>query len=207
MTCTHETDLGAYVLDALEPDQHESVQRHVAGCPACQEELRSLSATVAWLGRLTAGSLAALEREDGAAGPPRRRRRVVTALAAGALAASVALGTGLALDRPGTPPVAAVVRGVDPATHVSASVAVTPGDSGTRLRLALTGAYPSGWCSLVARSRDGRSQAAATWVADPHGAAVVEGTTTIPADQLSELDVVTDTGEVLVSLPVPSHTT
>lgn len=201
-----ETDLGAYVLDALEPDESDLLERHLDGCPVCQAELSSLAATVSWLALLDPTEVAELTQEDTA--PPRRRRRLVTAVASVGLAASVALGAGVALDRSPAPPAgAAVVRAVDPATHVTAAVAMSTHRSGTELRLTLTGAYPNGWCSLVARSRDGQREVAATWVADPDGTAVVSGQTAIPRDQLSELEVVTDRGQVLVHLPVPAHNT
>jgi len=202
-----ETELGAYVLDALEPDESDAVQRHLDGCRTCQAELDSLVATVSWLTLLTADDLTHLEQEDAASSRPRRRRRVALAVVSGALAASFAVGAAVVLAGHPTSPGPAVVRAVDPATHVTAAVSMSPRDSGTQLRLTLTGAYPGGWCSLVAHSRDGRSETTATWVADADGTAVVSAATAIPADQLSELDVVTDQGRVLVNLPVPPHDT
>ena len=76
-------------------------------------------------------------------------------------------------------------------------------DGGTGLHLTLSGAPKHGWCSLVARAADGRSEIAATWPADGFGRVDVSGSTAIPAAQLSELSVVTDTGRRLVSIPVP----
>jgi hypothetical protein len=96
-----------------------------------------------------------------------------------------------------------VVQVVDPATHVRAALAMTDRSWGTQLHLTLAGAYPTGRCSLVAHSRDGQSDTAASWVADTDGAANIVGATAIPANQLSELDVVTDTGELLVRITLP----
>jgi hypothetical protein len=76
---------------------------------------------------------------------------------------------------------------------------------GTQLHLALDGVYPSGWCSLVAHSRDGQSDTAATWVADRQGAASVYGVTAIPVSQLTELDVLTASGALLVRISLPHH--
>jgi hypothetical protein len=97
---------------------------------------------------------------------------------------------------------ASVVSAVDPTTHVHATVAVAPAPDGTRLHLTLAGAYPKGWCSLVAHSRDGHADTAATWRADAQGGADVAGTTAIPVDRLDQLDVVSDTGAVLVAIPM-----
>jgi len=68
--------------------------------------------------------------------------------------------------------------------------------------ITLAGVYPGGRCSLVAHSRDGQSDTAASW-ADTHGTAAIDGATAIPASQLSELDVVTDRGELLVRITLP----
>lgn len=209
MTCSTETELGAYVLHALEQDETDSVQQHVSGCRTCQRELSSLAATASWLALLTPGDLEQLEetQPEGDQRPHGRRRGVLLTVVAGVLAASVVVGVVRASEDQPQPPAAAVVRAVDPATQVEAVVSMSEQDSGTRLRLSLTGAYPRGWCSLVARSHDGRTETAATWVADADGTAVVAGTTAIGTDQLSELDVVTDTGRLLVRVPVPHHDT
>jgi hypothetical protein len=202
-----ETELGAYVLDALEPEETDDVQRHLSGCQTCQAELSSLTATVSWLALLNPDDVVQLEQEIADPTPPRRRRRLATFVLAGALTASVAVGAVVALDRDPVTSSTAVVRAVDPQTHVSAAVSMSPHDSGTKLKLTLTGAYPGGWCSLVARSRDGHRQTTATWVADADGEAVVTAATAIPADQLSEFEVVTDQGRVLVRVPVSPQDT
>jgi hypothetical protein len=209
MTCDTEIELGAYVLHALERAEADAVEQHVSGCPTCQRELGSLASTVSWLSLLTAREVEQLEDSpaEPVARPHRRRRRVLLTVVAGVLTASAAVGAVRASGGDPEPPVPAVVRAVDPATQVRAVVSMSEQDSGTRLHLALTGAYPRGWCSLVARARDGRTETAATWVADADGTAAVAGTTAIATDQLKELDVVTDTGRLLVRVPLPHHDT
>jgi len=69
----------------------------------------------------------------------------------------------------------------------------------------VNGATPGEHCSLVARARDGRSDTAATWVATYQGSADVPGTTAIPIDQLSEVDIVTSDGQRLARLVVPNQ--
>jgi anti-sigma factor RsiW len=224
MTCIMDRELGAYVLHALEPQEADAVSRHLTGCPACRDEVRSLSSTASLLALVTLQDVEGLSDlqdvdDEGAAlrtatapaqsavarpnscRPARPRRRpAALAVAAAVLTASASVGAVRVLggDHGSSNP--SVVQVVDPATHVQAAVTMTSRGSGTQLRLTLAGAYPSGACSLVARASDGRSDTAATWVADTHGAADVAGATAIPASQLRELDVVTDTGQTLVQI-------
>ena len=209
MTCSTEIELGAYVLHALEQDEADAVEHHVSDCRTCQHELSSLAATASMLTLLTAHDFEQLDevQRESDEQPRRRRRGVLLTVVACLLTASVVVGGVRASEDRPEPPTPAAVRAVDPVTHVEAVVSMAEHASGTRLRLALTGAYPRGWCSLVARSQDGRTETAATWVADADGTAVVAGTTAIATDQLSEFDVVTDTGRLLVRVPVPTHDT
>jgi hypothetical protein len=209
-TCQMSVELGAYVLHALEHEEDEEVRRHVAGCDLCQDEVRELSFTASLLSLLTLADLEQLDTDQGgrpASTVARRRRRptrrVVLGVAAGLLAAVSVPAAWQAEHRAATaPPTTTLMRATDSATHVSAAVRLTRQKDGTRVHLSLTGAYPQGWCALVARSRDGASDTAATWRADPDGSADVAGTTAIPTTRLSELDVVSDTGRVLVRIPV-----
>ena len=213
MTCSMSVELGAFALHALDDDEADAVQRHVGGCPPCREELRELEFTASLLSLLTADDLEQLSGEAGKPGRiPRiaRRHRAVLPLVAPLVAAVLAVATALmprAFDHHDLTPSESVLTVADPTTHVRAAVSVHPASDGSRLHLTLTGAYPQGWCSLVARSRDGQQDTAATWRAGARGSADVAGTTAIPAERLSELDVVTGTGVVLVTIPVPGHHT
>jgi hypothetical protein len=212
-TCDMSIELGAYVLHALEHDEDEVVRRHVAGCDLCQDEVQELSFTVSLLSFVTLEDLEWLEAEERSrrsAGPgstsahqPRRaRRRAVIGLAAAAVAGALAFPVARVLDHPAPSASAQVLRATDPITRVTAAVTLARQESGTRVTLDLSGAYPSGWCALVARSRDGHTDTAATWRADASGAAHVAGMTAISTSRLSELDVVTGSGRLLVRIPV-----
>lgn len=214
-TCQMSIELGAYVLHALEDDEDEQVRRHVVDCDLCQDEVRDLSFTASLLALLSLEDLAELEQLDelgqlghmeGAPRAERRRprRRILLAAAAVVLTA-LAIPAARVLDHPASAPSATVIRASDPGTNVTAAVTLARAESGTRVNLSLSGAYPQGWCALVAHSRDGRTDTAATWRADASGTAHVTGTTAIPTTRLSELDVVTDTGRVLVRIPVTQN--
>lgn len=202
--CRTDIYLGAYVLGALEPSEARAVGAHVAGCDACRGELASLADTVMLLDLLTPEDVVELCPPDPVTvAAPRRhrrhRRRAALALASAALVAATGLGIVRGLDD-GHAPSPTVAQAVDPVTHARAAVTMTSKNWGTELHLVLTGAYPSGWCSLIAHSRDGRTTTAASWEADPQGRAVVDGTTAISADRLTRLDVVTAGGVRLVQI-------
>jgi hypothetical protein len=209
-TCETSIELGAFVLHALAPDEDEQVRRHVATCEECRDEVGELSFTASLLSLLTLEDLEQLDADNGGSAPEagvrpaagrRPRRRTMLAVAA-ALAATAVIPAAHLLHQPDSAPAATVVHATDGATHVTAAVSLARQDSGTRVHLNLSGAYPQGWCALVAHSRSGRTDTAATWRADADGAADVDGTTAIPTSQLDELDVVTGSGRVLVRIPV-----
>lgn len=216
MTCHIEPDLGAYVLDALEIEEAEAIEAHLATCQTCRDEARSLAGTASVLALLGPEDFEQLDEPPRAHTPGRRRlprRRAARAAMGGAALVGAALTAALVLagvsgaDHPAQPMSSqAVVRAVGTSIQVHAAVAMDPHVSGTTLHLTLTGGDPHGWCSLVAHARDGRTDTAASWWANAQGNASVSGTTTIRADQLTEFDVVTHSGRLLVRIPVPRAT-
>jgi len=221
MTCEFESWIGAYVLDALEPDETAIVQSHLAGCPQCQDDMIGLS----WIpevlrrARLEDVDLPAREGSTGSAALPshvmldrllasarverraRKRRRWSVTIATAALVTAGAAA--IALATASGPAHSVVIRTVDPTTHVEAAVTVTPRSWGSEVELELTGAYPDGHCSLLARATDGRTDIAASWVASNQGGANVPAATAIRAGQLAEFDVITSSGRQLARIVVP----
>lgn len=55
-TADPHTLTGAYVLDALEPDERTAVERHLADCMSCSLEVREFSETVTRLGLAVAAA-------------------------------------------------------------------------------------------------------------------------------------------------------
>ena len=218
MTCIKQTWLGAYVLDALEPDETEEVGRHIAGCAECQDEIVSLAWIPGLLRAVRPEDIDALEAEPSGESAPdlgrllaatrRRSRRRPVAVAIAGLAAAVAValsvvtsGGGLPSDGSGRQTLA--VHTVDARTQVRAAATLAGRAWGTELHLSLSWVKPGETCSLVARSSDGHTDVAATWVATYRGTASVAGATAIPLDQLRQLDVVTADGHRLARLVVP----
>lgn len=216
MTCDMREWIGAYVLDALEPDENEQVRQHIAGCLQCQDEVVSL----AWIPPLLRTvSLEDVERIDtpfdahnprvldGLLAKASRRSRARRAVAALGLAAALVTGVA-AYEAVSTGPTGssvATVRTVDPGSHVAAIVTMRSRSWGTELHLKLQGVPPGETCSLIVHGRDGGQGVAATWRASYRGTANVPIRTSVPATQISALDVVTASGNRLVHLTVPEQ--
>ena len=73
----YEDDLAAYLLDALTEDETREMERHIAGCPRCQERAR-------WLGRSVEMLPTAVEQLEP---PPELRERLMQTVRAEAAAA------------------------------------------------------------------------------------------------------------------------
>src|SRR6185437_6148669 len=144
---------GAYVLDALEPDETAFMQAHLVACSDCQEDMIGLSWIPEVLRRASiedVDQLAADNPTGSGHGPSevlldrllaaarverraRRRRRWTVMMAA---AAVVMVGAGAtALQSVSSPSRSVVVRSVDPITHVDAAVTVTPRSWGSEVEL------------------------------------------------------------------------
>jgi anti-sigma factor RsiW len=78
MTCHVESELGAYVLGALEPEEVEVVSEHLTTCHTCSAEAESLAATAGLLALLRAKDFEQLgvpDPEQGRSGPEARSGR------------------------------------------------------------------------------------------------------------------------------------
>jgi hypothetical protein len=190
---THADLIGPYVLDALEPDEMEAMRRHLAGCPRCAAEVRSLAEIPALLEHAGADDEIAapspgLEEEvldrfvrERAASRPRRRRwpriaipaTAVAALVAGILVAALPDGADTAYA---TADLWSAAGGGAPDTAEAAEVA-----GGTRVKLRAhdlpvsRGRAYELWC---VRS-DGRWINGGTFRARPDGTAAAELTAAV----------------------------
>lgn len=63
MSCQQSVSLGVYVLGALEPGERSAMERHLTGCPFCQQELVRFAPLPGLLGRISLDDLATLETE------------------------------------------------------------------------------------------------------------------------------------------------
>jgi anti-sigma-K factor RskA len=199
-------DIAAYLLGALEPGEAAELERHIAGCPECEQELRrlrpavqvlpetveSVEAPAALRGRLmeqvrseAAGSQAA----PAAHRAPRRRfgLRPLAGLAAAALVVA-AIG-GYAISDGGSgggPQTTTVVTGHSPG--VTAEM-VREGETGT-LRLANLHQLPAGKV-LQAWVQRGKRVVSAKALFVPNS----DGTATATIDNMDDVNTVMVTAE------------
>jgi hypothetical protein len=228
-------ELGVYVLGAIAPADRAVVNRHLASCPRCREEVAELAGLPAQLRKVPVADAMQLsgERQPDHSGPPealvdglvgragaiRRRRRRGLAAAAAVLAAVAAVGWALQVSQPAAPPHQAAVswwaasaEGHDAAIGVSAAVRYTPQPWGTELEASVSGIRPGTPCQIWATTVSGQQAAAGGWTvtrSDPH--AWYPASAPFPAASLASFRITTH-GNVLVTIslrpgtqPTPAH--
>ncbi|MFC4055615.1 anti-sigma factor family protein [Actinomadura syzygii] len=227
--CTDvRTSLGGYVLGALDPAERTELEGHLAGCPACRDELAGLAGLPAMLGRVDEAQLAEL------AGPPpelldgllaraadRRRgwlgRRPGGRWAPLAVAACLLLVVGAMFgglvrpsgsddtaDPPIRPPFVGAERitAANPASNVKGYVLLKKRQWGTEVELHLAGVPKGSHCKLLVIARDGRRDALGSWyVPYDEGYGEYRGSTMFPRGQLYSFEIVGLDGRPLLSIP------
>lgn len=213
MSCPHAVDVGAYVVDALEPAERQRLTAHLPTCTVCTAELRDLEPLPALLALVPApadgdpppvpSELAYRRLHRSATGahparhraPASRRRWLLVAAAVVVLGAGGAAGV-VATSGPQPPTTVSASAG---ALHVQASI--TPVDAGSRIALTLDGVPEGQQCELRVQAGDGHWETASRWTADYEGTAHVTGTVRIAPDDLKELVVRTLDGRTLITFP------
>jgi anti-sigma factor RsiW len=215
-------ELGGYVLGALEPDEHEAVAAHLAGCPECAAELARIGGLPALLAHadgleIPAAPAAIEERvldriaqERGTTPGGLRRPRLARlpgwargrTLIAGALAGA-ALGAGVtAIVLTGeeeSAPSAAYSFALRGDGGASARAELAPGDSGTEMHLWVEGLPPGeDMVYEVLCERPGWSASAGTFRADARGRAYAVLTTAARIGEYESVRVVRRTDDTAV---------
>lgn len=221
--------IGVYVLGAIDPAERAELDAHLAECSACRDELAGLAGLPALLGRVSEDQLHEAAGEPDsvlldrvlvrvAARRRRDRRRTWLATAAAVLVAVLLAGGGTWALRgelagppvagdpssraaPTAPSVAPSLSASDPDSRVSAAVGIVPKAWGTAVTARLSGLPQGTSCKLVAVGAGGDREVAASWQVTYRERAVFEGSTGIHADELTQLEVVTDEGERLLVIP------
>jgi anti-sigma factor RsiW len=218
------TDVGAYSLGRLEPQDRQAFEDHLAGCASCVAELAELT-PVAVL--LTGVEPVQDEPAEGRVTELLRRRvtqqrhRTRWRAALGAAAGIVLIGGGIAIGmatasqqgRPTAPALAVVGQlhsATGPGTGVAGTVGLVSKAWGTQVTLDLSRVRGPLECELVAVARNGERRVVMGWLVPAAGYGVpghpghliIEGGTAIPANDLTRVDVGVIHGRTLLSIPL-----
>ena len=213
MSCLMMMSLGVYVLGAADGAERARVEAHLPGCPACQAELIKLTplpGLLAGVPRELRAQPAPPGRAAGRpahAGPrirPARRWRAIAAAACVAAAAGTAGGIWLTATGAAPRPATVTLSATNPATHVSATVVLTPTSWGTSIQLRLRGAPLNVPCRLIARSRAGATEVTGVWNAWRDGPITVPGSAGLRPSDIASLQVAT-TAKILVTIDAERH--
>jgi Putative zinc-finger len=217
--------LGIYLLGAIGPAERIAVDRHLAGCTDCREELAGLASLVGRLGTVPAADVVTLAADTGddsgrpgagqggsgvllrRAARQRRRmwRRVTVATAATALAAGAAVAGLPGLFAPAPQPVAVVwpetVSGSNPVSGAGAIVRYRARPWGVQIVVQVSRIPAGTHCELRVVTAAGQRATAASWtVAASRNGAWYPASAPFPEDGVRDF-VVVSAGRTLVSVP------
>lgn len=224
MRCEQEIAVGAYLLDALEPDEQLRMREHVERCEVCAQSVRELSGVSGLLAGVEMTSLElseerppapqpsefAYQRLRSAAAAPlppaaapvtasrRRSGRMLAAAAAAVIVlGGVAVGGVVALSSSAPAPTTLTAQ----ASGISAHAKIVASGSGSLVTLTLDGVPLGERCRLVAVGRDGYRSSTHMWAITRPGALSWTDSVDVAPRDLDHLEVVTDDGRTLVTLP------
>lgn len=220
------TQLGAYVLGSLEPDEVRAVDEHLAGCAEARKELAELEEMKEFLGEVPPEAfldgppadgdllLQRTLREVRAAAPaaPPKRRRPWLLVAAAVVVVAGALGGGIVIGRQSVDEVASTtpagskeVTATDATTKVTMATTVEPRAGWSWISVELTNLKAGAECEMLVTDKAGKTYIAGSWVVSEKAAregSRFGGGVLVPVDQVKSVQIKTVQGEHVVTTPV-----
>lgn len=223
---SEHTDVGAYSLGLLEPQDRQAFEEHLADCPTCAAELAEFSGMAPLLSGIGPVEPAAPEPSGSAVTDLIRRRviaqrrrtrwQVVLGAAAGIVMIGGGVAVGFAVAQPGSAPppptqvVASRHSATNPVTGITGTVSLVTKAWGTEVTLDLSKLRGPLECELIAVSKTGEHRVVAGWFVPAAGYGVaghpahllVQGGTSLAQKDLSRLKVIVVRGRTLLNIPV-----
>lgn len=217
------TQLGAYVLGALEPADIAEVEEHLATCAECRAEVAELSKLTDLLGEVPPEAFLDGPPEDGelmlqrtlrevrsSPAPKKRRSRWLTVAAAlvvfaGALGGGVALGRSTVTNNDEPVAGSKQVTTVDSNTGTGMTATVEPRPGWSWVQVQLTGLKAGEQCEMVVTNNDGYTWVAGSWEVSQKAAdngSTFGGGVLIPLDQVRSVEIRTVQGRHLVTATI-----
>jgi Putative zinc-finger len=219
--------LAVYVLGAIEPADRDAVDRHLAGCADCRDELAGLAGLPALLRRVSVAEATALAvggtgrsenlpsgqvLQSMLARSSRQRRRHLRTWAAAAAAAGLVAGAGVIAGwQAARPPAPQAVgsapawtgasRGASQQTRASAIVRYATSRWGLRLSMQVIGVPPGTACELEVINRGGQEEAAGSWTITGRPGAWYPASAAVPLSGIRGF-VLSSGSRTLVRIPV-----
>lgn len=184
------SQLGAYALGALEPDEIREVDEHLATCPECRAEVAELEEMKEFLGEVPPEAFLEGPPSDGdlllqrtlrevrttatatvtpAAAPPAKRRSRWLAVAAAVVVVAGALAGGVVIGRQSVDqtdvPVAGSrqVTATDTTTGATMATTVEPRAGWSWVQVQIKGLKAGAECQMLVTDKAGKAWVAGTW--------------------------------------------
>ncbi|TCC44526.1 anti-sigma factor [Kribbella capetownensis] len=232
MTEHDRSQLGAYALGALEPDEVREVDEHLATCAECRTEVAELEEMKYFLGEVPpeafldgppdGGELllqrtlrevrqTAVEPAPVQAPPARKRTRTWLLAAAAVLVVAGALGGGVAIGRQTSEPAEVPVAGSkhvnssDVATGTTMATTVEPRAGWSWVMVQITGLKAGAECQMVVTDKSGKTWIAGSWVVSAKAAqegSKFGGGVLVPLNQVRSVEIRTLQGEHVVTAKI-----
>ncbi|MFC4855005.1 anti-sigma factor family protein [Actinophytocola glycyrrhizae] len=222
--------LGAYALGALDPVEARQVHEHLTTCVDCQREVNELMMIRRALDQVPPEAFVDGPPENGdlllrrtlrqvrteTPEAPRRRLSAGFAVAA-AVAVAVALGGGVLLGRETVstpvaqsptstlPSNARLAAATDPGTGTSMNIAMEPRKGWVWVNANVRGLAAGLHCEMYVVAENGEEILAGGWLVSEEGSANgtdLEGTALIEPDQVRAIEIRTQDGQTMVSVPL-----
>jgi putative zinc finger protein len=215
------SQLGAYALGALDPDEVREVDEHLATCAECRAELAELEELKEFLGEVPPEAfldgpppdgdllLQRTLREVRTPVKPKRSRWLMVAAAvvvvAGALGGGVLIGR-QTVDQADEPVAGSKqVTATDSRTGTTMATTVEPRAGWSWIQVRITGLKAGAECEMLVTDKAGKTWVAGTWLVSEKAAregSRFGGGVLVPLDQVKSVQIRTIQGQHVVTTTI-----